>query len=334
MLLTGVLTKSVTINMGEGLMKKDIKFSIIMLTYNHEKFIKKAIDSVLEQTYENFELFVVNDGSTDNSDSTIKKFADKRIIYKYQKNKGLDNLAQSYNETLAKCNGEYICILEGDDYWSEKKLEIQYENLDLDVDMAWSKSYYADSKNNVTGKSNISISKKKGKLEDLIKDGVLYGNIITPSPTIIFKKQALQQIGGFTDYDNVKVVDYSTALLLLASGGNYQFIDECLGYYRRHKNQATQIHRSSIYKEHNIILMEVYLTIKGNLDINELNNALAWNDILEKYSDKKYFFVYKYFIYLFLFNNKHKFKYLVLMVFGLIGKNNLYRVRELVRGFF
>jgi len=310
----------------------NVKFSIIMATYNHEEFIARAISSVLEQTYKNIELIIVNDGSTDSTDSVIRKFNDERIIYIKQENQGIDNLAKSYNKALEKCNGEYVCILEGDDYWTNNKLDIQLKNLDSDADILWSKSYYVDSRNNVTGKSNINIKKKKGKIQDLVSESFLYGNLVTPSPTVMFKKSALLKHGGFADIENVKVVDYSTTLLLLVNGSHYQFIDEYLGFYRRHDNQATQMLKSNIYKEHNIILLNIFSESFSNIDILELNNALAWNDILEKYSSGKTLYPYSYFPYLFTFNNKHKFKYLVLLLLGLIGKNKMYKIREYFRG--
>ena len=315
-------------------MNKDIKFSIIMLTYNHEKFINKAIESVLEQTYSDFELIIVNDGSTDNTENIIKSFTDSRIIYHYQENRGLEYLAKSYNETLRECTGEYICILEGDDYWSKNKLAIQHEYLDEEADIIWSKSYYVDSKDNIQGKSNVSIRKKEGDLEILVNDSFLYGNLVTPSPTVMFKREALLKVHGFADYENVKVVDYSTALLLLVDGSKYQFIDKYIGYYRRHENQATQMHRSAIYKEHNVILMNIFQTYYHKIDIFEFNNALVWNDILEKYSSGQTAYIYKYFSYIFLFNNKHKFKYFSLLFLGFMGKDRLYKIRERIRGVF
>ena len=97
--------------------------SIISPSYNCEKFIAKTIDSVLAQTYENWELIIVDDCSTDNTDAVVAKYNDKRI--KYLKNDKNSGAAVSRNRALREAKGRWIAFLDSDDLWLPEKLEKQ-----------------------------------------------------------------------------------------------------------------------------------------------------------------------------------------------------------------
>lgn len=97
--------------------------SIISPSYNCEKFIGKTIDSVLAQTYENWELIIVDDRSTDNTDAVVAKYNDKRI--KYLKNEKNSGAAVSRNKALREAKGRWIAFLDSDDLWLPQKLEKQ-----------------------------------------------------------------------------------------------------------------------------------------------------------------------------------------------------------------
>lgn len=97
--------------------------SVIMPSWNTSNFIAESIQSVIDQTYENWELIIVDDCSTDNTDEVVAKFTDKRIRYfKNEKNSGA---ALSRNRALRKARGEWIAFLDSDDLWNTDKLEHQ-----------------------------------------------------------------------------------------------------------------------------------------------------------------------------------------------------------------
>ena len=98
-------------------------FSIIMPLYNHEKFVGAAISSALNQNFENFELVICNDGSTDKSEDIVLGFNDKRIKY-FKKNNG--GAASALNACLLDTKGQYICWLSSDDIFHENKLSEHY----------------------------------------------------------------------------------------------------------------------------------------------------------------------------------------------------------------
>ena len=99
--------------------------SIIMPSYNTAEYIADSIKSVLKQTYENWELIIVDDCSTDGTDEVVKKFSDKRI--RYFKNKKNSGAAVSRNRALKLAQGRWIAFLDSDDLWSSKKLETQID---------------------------------------------------------------------------------------------------------------------------------------------------------------------------------------------------------------
>ncbi len=96
--------------------------SIIMPVYNSEKTVKKSIISVLNQTYDNWELIVINDGSKDNSIEILKRFNDNRIFLVEQENQGV---VKARNNGMKSAKGEFIAFLDSDDIWVSNKLEIQ-----------------------------------------------------------------------------------------------------------------------------------------------------------------------------------------------------------------
>ncbi len=96
-------------------------FSVIMPAYNSEKFIMKSIKSVLAQTYTDFELIVIDDGSTDGTKAQIEQFDDDRIRYIYQENAGV---SAARNKGILESKGQYVCFLDSDDEWKPNHLEL------------------------------------------------------------------------------------------------------------------------------------------------------------------------------------------------------------------
>lgn len=101
-------------------------FSIIIPLYNKENFIENTIQSVLDQTFQNFEIIVVNDGSTDKSEEKLLQFKDERIHYFYKENEGV-SITRNYG--IAKAKASYITFLDADDYWYPDFLSIMFEKI-------------------------------------------------------------------------------------------------------------------------------------------------------------------------------------------------------------
>lgn len=100
--------------------------SVIMPAYNASRFIRESINSVISQTYQNWELLIINDGSTDNTGEAVKSFADERIRYFEKKNGGVSS---ARNLGLREMKGEFFCFLDADDELPENSLEIRSQYL-------------------------------------------------------------------------------------------------------------------------------------------------------------------------------------------------------------
>lgn len=174
----------------------NIIVSVIIPTYNRASLIGRAIKSVLNQTYQKFEIIIVDDGSTDNTREVAKKFQerDKRIKYfKHAINKGG---GAARNTGIRNSKGEYIAFLDSDDEWYPEKLEKQigiFNKNDENLAAVYSGSFYIDCR---SGMAKREIPKKKGYiLEDLLKKNVVVGGA---SPVII-RRKCIESVGGFDE---------------------------------------------------------------------------------------------------------------------------------------
>ncbi len=216
--------------------------SVITPTYNHEKYIGQCIESVLEQTFTNWEMIIIDDGSTDNTQKIVSKYRDARIKYIYQENIGPYRLGETYNKALSLSEGNLIAILEGDDFWPPDKLEKQIPAF-ADPDIVLSHGNYE-----LVYFKNGDFSYKPGYIRQvssiLNNDPVgnaLYGlvdGIVPIAVTIIIRKSALVKVGGFKYADFLPFVDLPTELELSLTG-KFKYIPTILGYFRRHKSSIT-----------------------------------------------------------------------------------------------
>ena len=130
--------------------------SIIMTIYNHEKFLSKSINSIINQSQKNWELIAFENGSKDKSAKILRSVKDKRIKKFFLK----DNIGRTacLNLALKKCKGKYIAILDSDDYADKKRLKVQFDFLERNKDIWLAGSWYklVDEKNNI--KKNFSYS--------------------------------------------------------------------------------------------------------------------------------------------------------------------------------
>lgn len=228
--------------------------SIITPTYNHEKFLASCLDSVISQTYDSWEVIIIDDGSTDQTGVIGKDYSNKysNIHYSFQNNIGPYRLHETYNKALAHARGEYIAILEGDDLWYPEKLRLQINELQSHADavLSWgaAKSVHAESlkvlrEHPMPQKDRMVFNNTPPG--SILKE--LYVDNCIPALTVVIRKQALLDIGGFKKLENLPLVDYPT-LLELALKGPFAYIDEFLGGWRIYPQQVTKTHTVNIRK--------------------------------------------------------------------------------------
>lgn len=228
-------------------MEKPALVSIITPTYNHEKYLADCIESVLAQTYADWEMIILNDGSTDRTAEIAATYRDKdsRIRLVNQENVGIFRLSETYNKGVEMANGAYIAILEGDDCWTPKKLEVQIAALQKDpaAVLCWSMARCVNADKSQVYYSAPDLDAPDAKFYDnepigSILNIFLYRNCI-PALTILIRKEALAQIGGFKQVFNLPLVDLPT-LYDLAVIGRFIFIPETLGDWRNYATQVTK----------------------------------------------------------------------------------------------
>ena len=215
---------------GEDTMSnKDELVSIIMPSYNTASYIQETVESVLKQTYTNWELIIVDDCSTDDTDDILATFTDKRIrIYKNEKNSGA---AVSRNKALREANGKWIAFLDSDDLWSSDKLEKQITFMKKN---GYSFSYTNYEEIDVNGnKTGVSITGPK----KITKTGMF--NYCWPGClTVMFDAN---KIGLIQIEDIKKNNDYAMWLKVCRKADCF-LLDETLGQYRKGRIGSVSTH--------------------------------------------------------------------------------------------
>ena len=197
--------------------------SVIIPTYNRAHLISRAIQSVLKQTYKDFEVIVIDDGSTDNTEYIIKQFQDKdnRIRYiKHKKNKGG---AAARNTGIKAANAEYIAFQDSDDEWFPEKLEKQMkvlENAPPEVGVVYTGFWRIDG-NKKKYTPALWITQKEG---DVHKE-LLKGNFVT-TQSIVTRKECLGKVGMF-DENLPRLQDWEL-VIRLSKCYDFKCIDEPL----------------------------------------------------------------------------------------------------------
>lgn len=166
------------------------KFSVIIPTYNREDFIKKSVDSVINQSFRNFELIVVDDGSTDNTGKILNKYLDE-LVYIYQENKGPSS---ARNKGLEKSQGEYIAFLDSDDRWTHDKLKETNKCITADSKI---KVIHTQEKWYKNGRIH-NPKKKHKKPEGYIFENCLRICSVSIS-TAVVKREVFDDIGNFNE---------------------------------------------------------------------------------------------------------------------------------------
>lgn len=227
-------------------MEENKKVSIILCFYNEERYLADAINSVLAQTYSNFELILINDGSTDRSDEVVKGYHDKRIIYKsYEGNK---RLAYARNRGLELATGDYIGFFDADDIMMPHKIERQVRYLDEhgDIIVVSGGYIYIDAKGDLDNK----IFEPEMLLDSQIRAHMLLGNCIAVGAAL-FRREIMVNHGIKLDERNKASEDYQLWIDMLPYGKFANLKEVFYKYKINHGSKADLIVKSdtSMYDE-------------------------------------------------------------------------------------
>ena len=224
----------------KGNSMSDYLASVWMITYNHEKFIAQALESVLMQiaSFE-FEIVIGEDCSTDGTRSIIKRYEAKypNKIHPIYHETNVGGFRNAYEFTLPRCKGKYIACLEGDDYWiDQNRLQKQVDFLERNPEygLVFSNQYHFE----LNGKFNQYRPPSLISFED-----ILHKNSI-PTATACFRKNLLDQFILETSEVHKKWVlqDYPLWLWIYQNA-KIQYLDEFFAVYRKHEGSATDFNR-------------------------------------------------------------------------------------------
>jgi glycosyltransferase involved in cell wall biosynthesis len=204
--------------------------SVIMPAYNAEKYIDQAMKSVLDQDYSNFELLIINDGSTDETESIIQSFSDSRIRLFIQENKGVSS---ARNLGLDKMKGDFFCFLDADDAMTTKSLSSRIEAFTLKPKLS-----FVDGKVQMVDEKMENILRiwepafSGNPLHDLI--GLIGKSFFGPS--WIFRKRGLEKIRF--DEKLTHCEDLLFCMNCAREGHFYSFVSEVIVRHREHDNSV------------------------------------------------------------------------------------------------
>ena len=212
-------------------MDNDELISIALCTYNGEKYLATQLNSILEQSYQNIELVIVDDGSNDGTIATLQQYAktDQRVkLYKNDQNLGY---VKNFEKAIGLCSGNLICLSDQDDIWHKDKVKLMYENIGDNM-LVYHDSAYID-ENGQPRHSKISDYLNMYNGHGVLP--LLFFNCVS-GHCMMFKKELMNLTGAFDA--NI----HHDWLLVAAAAyyGNIKYVDIPLVYYRLHHNSVIQ----------------------------------------------------------------------------------------------
>lgn len=247
----------------------DNLISIALCSYNGERFISTQIDSILEQTYMNFELIIVDDASKDNTINIIKeyKIKDNRIkVFQNEKNLGF---VKNFEKAISLCKGKYIALADQDDIWKKNKLEVFLNNIGENL-LIYSDAILIDDNSEETGSQLIRPNHNlvRGKCN---KSFIFY-NCVSGN-TLMFKRDLVKDIVPIP----LDITFHDIWIAFVASTiGTITFTEEAMTYYRRHSEQVT------MKKEKDYKSIIDRLNKKENLYLSHSQNLLNYCRAFDK----------------------------------------------------
>ena len=253
------------------------KVSIIMSSYNHVKFVEKAVLSAVNQTYKNIEFIVIDDGSKDDSPVLLKSLQEKYGFYlECRTNHGLVKTLNYALKNLA--TGKYVCILDSDDYFALNKIEKQVALLEQNPQcgLCYNPIYYVDENDKIISDAIDPKNTKTG----YIFEEFFRGDAHIPDGGVLIPMEVFKDINYYDE--DVPLEDYQLWFKILSKYPVY-YINEHLTYYRSHSSNVSN-------NEHKMLLWEIQVTDKWTSHpIYEQSKPYLFNRWFAKFAkyDKK-----------------------------------------------
>lgn len=239
-------------------------FSIIIPLYNKASYVRKTVDSVLKQTYKNFELIIINDGSTDNSLSIVQQFNDPRIKIVSQKNQGV---SAARNNGVKAAKFDYIAFLDADDWWDTNFLADMYNLVREYAEAGLYGCKYYKVKNGDLIESRVGV--KPNFTSGYIDYFTVYSDTFwTPinCSFVVIKKSVFNDIGGFDT--SLKFGEDFQLWVRIALKYKVAYLNQCLAY----SNQDVQVSNRALGNSQNYSPDTHFIFNLGFLKSKEIEN--------------------------------------------------------------
>ncbi|MBU3718374.1 MAG: glycosyltransferase family 2 protein [Actinobacteria bacterium] len=202
--------------------------SVVIPTFNRADDLHRALSSLVAQTFQDFEVIVSDDGSTDHTTSIVDSFTDLlRVTYLKGPNSGLPSVAR--NRALSRCVGDYVAFLDSDDWWTPRKLEVCVKWARLGYDVIYHDLKIAPRSSLLDSRRVVSRQVKPSGGTSLVRRG----NVI-PLSSAVVRRKVVELAGGFsTDPTYRAWEDFDLWIRLETSGSSFKRIPKSLGYYWR-----------------------------------------------------------------------------------------------------
>ncbi len=261
-------------------------FSIVIPTFNNASFLKKSIKSVENQTYDNFELIVVDNNSTDETSSIIKECSIKNLIYEKISNNGI--IAKSRNLGIKLSKGSWLIFLDADDLIYKEKLNFLNNNLTEDFDLVCTAEKIID-----LDSKNYKIWKYGPYENDMYKNMLIHGNKFSTSASVINKDFLIKNKIFFNENrDFVTAEDYDFFLNLVKKGAKVKFFDNILGdhlFYKGSQSSNFKLHKKSV---ESVLKFHTFQVQEFTQEKNRLWKSLRWRlilmDFINEFKNKKF----------------------------------------------
>jgi glycosyltransferase involved in cell wall biosynthesis len=231
--------------------------SVIMSVFNNDNLVKKSIESILNQSFQNFEFIIIDDGSTDNSKKIIKLFEkkNKKIrFYSFKKNEGL---AKRLNFAIKKSKGKYIARMDADDFSKKKRLQVQKDFLDKNDNflLIGSNAIYINKNNKFIKKTNLPIDYKDIKKSIYIRNSIIHSSILARK-SFFLKNKYNPKFKKCQDYE-----------LWLRTIKNYKFKNLKVPLIKRYHSENFNLENLSysiISRFYNLKILNLHLVFYGS----------------------------------------------------------------------
>ncbi|QWE27022.1 glycosyltransferase [Polynucleobacter sp. AP-Ainpum-60-G11] len=249
--------------------------SIIINCFNGEKYLRDALDSVLNQSYRNWEIIFFDNCSTDQSEEIFKSYTDSRLKY-YKANDHISSLYEARNRAIDCANGEYFAFLDVDDWWeSEKLFEQMYAFKDQSIGLVCSNFYII---NEVTGRTKKRFKKN---IDNEININTLLKSYYVGLLTIVVSRRVYESLEKKFDPRFHIIGDFDFVLRVLEHS-SIRCLNDPLAYYRIHGNNETIKSGKKIIEEYSIWIEEFEGKYKNKfMNIAHIKNRLYFFKSIE-----------------------------------------------------